>query len=388
MTTTAVPTDERARTSRHAVRAMALVPAGGAGGERDAFAAAVLEVLDDAGLPVDVIGGTGGGSAAMLSAAVRRARSDPPSHVLCFHPALAPVAAAAHRAASGRAGVPPGPVLVFFAAADVGGPNLLADLVLRRTPVRLIATDSSAATALSARYGPVGLLRPGVDRQVYRELSSLDPSPAPSELAPPRLMTLVPLDRAERSGALTLLRAGELVRARHPGLEVTVAGPGRPSPALLSALSDRASWARALESTALADLRAAYARAHLFALGTPEGASRPRGDASDEFGIALVHAQLAAVPVIAPTSGAAGEAYVEGVTGLRPADPSAEALAACIGVLLDDESALQRAARSARLWATSAFLPERFARRVRQVVLGAPADPPALTPLSFLSPVP
>lgn len=387
MTTTAVPVDEKSRARHAAVRALALLPGSSTGRERDAFAAAVVEVIEEAGVPVDVVGGDGAGAAAVLSAAVRRARAEPPSHVLCLHPGLAPVALAAQRAAA-RSGGPPPQLLVFCSGADLGAGNLLSDLVLRRVPARVVATDSAAGAALSARFGPVELLRPGIDTEAFHELMSLTPSPAPSVTDPPQIMTLAPLDDAERSGALTVLRAAQLVRTHHAGLEVVVAGPGRPSPVLRDALSDRASWARALASTELSDLRAAYAKAHLFVLGTREGPSRRRRDPGDEFGLALVQAQVAGVPVVAPASGAAGDAFVEGVTGLRPTDPSPEALADCMRALLEDEAALQRASRNARLWATSNFLPERFAARVRQVVFGAAADPARLTPLAFVSPIP
>ncbi|HZT65935.1 MAG TPA: glycosyltransferase [Acidimicrobiales bacterium] len=366
---------------RPALSVVALVPRTSLGRQRDAFAAAVLEVLEKLDVPVRVVTGrTRTAAAGSAAGVVSRARSEPPTHVLCFDPALAPVAAAIHMVSGRRPRL-----LLFCTGTDLIDAGPLSQAVMGRLPIRLVATDGAAGAALSARYGPVDLLRPSVDEEAYRALLSLEPTPEPDSTNPPALLSFMPLDAAGESGVMTLLRAVELVRARHADLNLTIAGPGQPTSELTRALAERATWATALTSTDLFDLRAALARCHLFVVpGRRSGlAHRP-----DDFGIPLIHAQLAATPVIAPPDGSGSDAFVEGITGIRPVNATAESLARCILTFLDHESVLQRTARNARLWASFGCAPGRFATQVRQIVLNAEPDEIRMPALALVSPLP
>ena len=66
--------------------------------------------------------------------------------------------------------------------------------------------------------------------------------------------------------------------------------------------------------------------------------------------------------MIAPAYGGSHEAYVEGVTGVAPADESAEALARTLHDLLKDPAALASMGRHAAQWTRHAFAPERYAQ--------------------------
>ena len=76
----------------------------------------------------------------------------------------------------------------------------------------------------------------------------------------------------------------------------------------------------------------------------------------------LLEAQVAGTPVIAPAHGGSHEAYVEGVTGVAPADESAEALARTMQDLLKDPARLAEMAVLAAQWTRRAFDPDDYAR--------------------------
>jgi glycosyltransferase involved in cell wall biosynthesis len=87
-----------------------------------------------------------------------------------------------------------------------------------------------------------------------------------------------------------------------------------------------------------------------------------RGAVGEGFGLVLLEAQVAGTPVVAPVYGGSREAYVEGVTGVAPADESAEALARTLHDLLKDPVRLAEMAVLAARWARRAFDPDDYAR--------------------------
>ena len=66
--------------------------------------------------------------------------------------------------------------------------------------------------------------------------------------------------------------------------------------------------------------------------------------------------------MIAPPYGGSRDAYMEGVTGVAPADESAEALARTLQDLLKDPARLAEMAVLAAQWARRAFDPDDYAR--------------------------
>ena len=87
-----------------------------------------------------------------------------------------------------------------------------------------------------------------------------------------------------------------------------------------------------------------------------------RGAVGEGFGLVLLEAQAAGTPVIAPAYGGSREAYVEGVTGVAPADESADALTRTLHDLLKDPARLARMGRHAAQWTRQAFAPEHYAQ--------------------------
>jgi glycosyltransferase involved in cell wall biosynthesis len=84
------------------------------------------------------------------------------------------------------------------------------------------------------------------------------------------------------------------------------------------------------------------------------------GAVGEGFGLVLLEAQVAGTPVIAPAHGGSHEAYIEGVTGVAPADESAEALTRTLDDLLKDPARLAWMGGHAARWTRQAFNPERY----------------------------
>ena len=89
-----------------------------------------------------------------------------------------------------------------------------------------------------------------------------------------------------------------------------------------------------------------------------------RGPAGEGFGLVLLEAQAAGTPVIAAAYGGSHEAYIEGGTGVAPADESAEALTKTLYDLLKDPARLAWMGRHAVQWTRQALTPERYAQLV------------------------
>jgi glycosyltransferase involved in cell wall biosynthesis len=105
------------------------------------------------------------------------------------------------------------------------------------------------------------------------------------------------------------------------------------------------------------DLARELAAADLFVLAT--NTRRGRSAVGEGFGLVLLEAQAAGTPVIAPAYGGSREAYIEGVTGVGPADESAEALTRTLDDLLKDPARLAWMGRNATQWTRMSFASER-----------------------------
>ena len=111
----------------------------------------------------------------------------------------------------------------------------------------------------------------------------------------------------------TLITAASSVSSRFPGLTVAIAGAGRDRRRLERLASHAAAKVRLLGRVADIDLPDLYACADLFALCCR---SRWAGLEQEGFGIVLVEAAAAGVPCITVGTGGAGEAVLDGETGL------------------------------------------------------------------------
>lgn len=264
---------------------------------------------------------------------------------------------------------------VFLHGAEIWAAGPLARWLLRRSGMGLVAVSSFSAGA-ALKVGQPTLLPPAPTPERYRAFRAEGGVRPRAGTAPFGILSVFRMSAARGKGAWVLLQAGDILRSRRSDFSLTLAGVGQPDEALTQAVRDRADWAEVVVSPSLDALAKLYAKSDLFVLATRTRATR--GDTSGEgFGIVLVEAQLAGLAVVAPASGGSADAFLPGVTGVRPPDESPEALATTIGSLLDSPTTLARLGRNAHEWAAERFSPDHYRNEVETALL-AHGGPSAL----------
>lgn len=140
-------------------------------------------------------------------------------------------------------------------------------------------------------------------------------------------------------------------------VRLIVCGNGGASPELLQFIKPH-SWCTLRPDITDDQLALELAKADLFVLATRTRIGRhARGEG---FGLALLEAQIAGTPVIAPAHGGSVNAYIEGVTGLAPRDETTSTLAATIRAVLDDSDRLAWMSERAAEWSRESFAPQSY----------------------------
>lgn len=154
-----------------------------------------------------------------------------------------------------------------------------------------------------------------------------------------------------RKGFATLLKAVAEAKRNVPDLTLTIVGEGREREALKAlavelGLADSARFAGRIEDTALAELRD---QVGWFAL-VPEQTE----DASDVegFGVALLEAQAAGLPVITANAGGVGDAVAPDAA-VRVAPGDVHGIAQAMVDLSTNAQVADRMAKEARRWASA-----------------------------------
>jgi glycosyltransferase involved in cell wall biosynthesis len=179
-----------------------------------------------------------------------------------------------------------------------------------------------------------------------------------------RLVTAFRLSQWRDKGLPQLVEA--VTALGRPDVCLTICGSGNPPADLLRLVAEH-SWCVLRPGLSDDDLARELAAADLFVLATQTRSGRRAG--GEGFGLVLLEAQAAGTPVIAPAYGGSHEAYVEGVTGVAPADQSAEALTRTLHDLLKDPARLAWMGGHATQWTRQAFDPERYAQLAVQRLL-------------------
>ena len=135
-------------------------------------------------------------------------------------------------------------------------------------------------------------------------------------------------------------------------VELTVLGTGKASPGLLR-LVDGYEKCELRAGLADSELAQQVAAADLLVLATRTRTGRYA--CGEGFGLVLLEARVAGIPVVAPAYGGSHDAFVNQVTGVAPADESAEALAKVLAELLRDPSRLTQMGKRASEWARETF---------------------------------
>jgi phosphatidyl-myo-inositol dimannoside synthase len=227
--------------------------------------------------------------------------------------------------------------------------------LMRGAGVRVVAVSNFTAGALM-RDCLATVLPPALSREWLETLAAAAAG-RPGHGPQLRLATAFRLAQWRTKGLPQLVEA--VTALGRPDVCLTICGSGNPPADLLRLICEH-SWCVLRAGLSDDDLARELAAADLFVLATQTKCGRDAG--GEGFGLVLLEAQAAGTPVIAPAYGGSHEAYVEGVTGVAPADESAEALARTLDNLLKDPARLAWMGRRAAEWTRVAFAPERYAQ--------------------------
>ena len=229
--------------------------------------------------------------------------------------------------------------------------------VLRGSREVIAAGGYPAAEAERAarRRLPATIVPPGVDVDRFRPLDADQRAKARARLGlPVEGRLVVSLSRlVPRKGMDVLIEAAARLAPTRPDLTVAIGGGGRDRDRLDKLVARSGAPVRMLGRVPEDDLPDLYGAADVYAMLCR---NRWAGLEQEGFGIVFLEAAACAVPQVAGDSEGAAEAVADGETGLvvrRPDD--AEAVAAALACLLDDDDLRHRLGRAARQRAVAEF---------------------------------
>jgi len=339
-------------------RVLLLSPSRGLGGGIERYVATVEWALAAEGAEcrrLDLSGSGARAHARLLARGRVILRADPePTRLVVAHRALLPVAALLARDSAVRG------VSVVCYGSDVWGSRWrprrnLERRLMRGAGVRVVACSNFTAGALM-RDCHATVLRPALSREWFDTLAAA--AAGNSDRGPGiRLATAFRLVDWQDKGLPQLLTA--VMALGRPDVYLTICGSGNPPTDLLRLVSEY-SWCVLRPGLGDDGLARELAAADLFVLATQTRSGRRA--VGEGFGLVLLEAQAAGTPVIAPAYGGSHEAYIDGVTGVAPADESTEALTRTLHDLLKDPARLAWMGEHAAQWTRQAFDPARYAQ--------------------------
>lgn len=310
-----------------------------------------------------------GGEAAMLDLANNaraeaervigawRADGYHPDLVLTYHvyhkapdwigPALARATGAAYMIVEGARALKQkdGPWSVGFAAADAAFEY--ADAV-----VAIHAEDAEGLepAVLSER---LSLLPPFIDTRRFRDAAA---SRTPA--GEPRLLTVAMMRDGDKRASYGIL-AGALARIGDRPWRLTVAGDGPAGDAIRGLFP--AGRTRFLGLVPPEEMAGVYADADLFVWPA----------VNEAYGLVLLEAQAAGLPVVAGRTGGVPDIIADGVTGLLTPEGDETAFAAAVSDLLDDPGRMARMGRTAAAKAINEHDAEAAGERLQTIMAAA-----------------
>jgi phosphatidylinositol alpha-1,6-mannosyltransferase len=257
------------------------------------------------------------------------------------------------------------------------GTRQLLSRVLQQSSLIIAAGGYPEAEARRASghnlRAPIARIPPGVDTSRFVPLPAIERARVRARLGiePTSRLVLSVSRLVPRKGVDTLIDAGAALAARHPALQIAIAGTGRDRGRLESRIAKTGAPARLLGWVADADLPELYAAADLFVLCCRD---RWGGLEQEGFGIIFLEAASAGLASVAGRSGGSAEAVADGETGLVVDDPTdASALGAAIGRLLEDPELVRRMGEAARTRAEEVFAYDRLAGQLAAALEGVGA---------------
>jgi len=299
----------------------------------------------------------------LLAAASAALRASPqPARLVAAHRSLLPVAVLLARETTVHG------VSVLCHGSDAWDARLRPRRVferhfMRRPGVRVVAVSSFTAGALASGCHAT-VLPPSLPPEWFHTLVRVAGGALRDRAVGTRILTVFRLAAWRDKGLPELVQA--VTALRQPGIHLTVCGSGSPPTGLRRLVAEHR-WCELRTGLSDAALAREFATADVFVLATR---TRPGRRAHGEgFGMVLLEAQVAGIPVIAPAYGGSHDAYVEGVTGVAPASESAQALTQALRYLLRDRDRLAWMGRRAAGWARETFDPGRYPGLVARKLL-------------------
>lgn len=266
------------------------------------------------------------------------------------------------------------PYAVLLHGAEVAIPGRLPAArqvvahVLRHSQLAVSAGGYPAAEAVrSLRRGgmpPVVEIPPGVDLGRFRPLSGSERREARTGFGlPPEGPLVVSVSRlVPRKGMDVLIDAAVRLRADFPDLTVAISGRGRDADRLAGRIAEYNAPVRLLGGVSDADLPGLIGAADVFAMLCR---NRWLGLEQEGFGIVFLEAAAAGVPQVAGDSGGAGEAVVNGETGLVVGRPTNVGdVVRAISLLLGDQALRVQMGAASRRRAEASFDYDKLAPRL------------------------
>jgi phosphatidylinositol alpha-1,6-mannosyltransferase len=177
------------------------------------------------------------------------------------------------------------------------------------------AVGTGSALSPASQSPPAVRVPPGVDTERFRPLAQIDRAAARARLGlsvtGPLVVSVSRL--VPRKGMDTLIEGASAIAGRFPGLSVAISGAGRDRARLEKLAAKARARVDFLGRLPDEDLPDFYACGDVFALCCR---SRWWGLEQEGFGIVLVEAAAAGLPCVTIGSGGAGEAVVDGETGV------------------------------------------------------------------------
>ncbi len=229
---------------------------------------------------------------------------------------------------------------------------------------------AAEATKAAGRDLPTVVVPPGVDPVRFHPLDDVERKAARLRLGlDPEAPVVLGLSRlVPRKGFDVVIQAGAALAARHPDLQIAIAGAGRDRRRLERVAVHHGSPVRFLGRLPEADLPAAHAAADCFAMLCRD---RWAGLEQEGFGIVFLEAAACGVPAVAGRSGGSAEAVLDGTTGIVVDGPKdVVAVAHALDRVLSDPGLRARLGAAARRRAVEEFDYDVLARRLQAALDG------------------
>jgi glycosyltransferase involved in cell wall biosynthesis len=230
------------------------------------------------------------------------------------------------------------------------GPFRYVDRAFARNAKRIIAISDAVRVFLErAGHDPAKLMtiHYGLDDL---PIAASEPTPEQAGIPPDAPLAVAVGRLIEQKDHPTLLRAFARVRESQPATRLAILGSG-PLEAQTRALAEELGLGKAVFLPGRTEIRDWLARADVFV-----HTSRWEG-----FGIVLLEAMLAGLPVVATSVSAVPEVVADGETGALVAAGDVEGVARELGALLADPDLARRLGEAGRARARSEFSVERMA---------------------------